>query len=390
MFITSDERKSDFIGKLALLGQGGSGKTFMINTIANYLAERQIYNWDEESNMAGTIAVTPYILDFPDKRRVIINDNPGQDSLEFIRKIIASQGDVYQGLIVVVDAIGWNFRNVGILQAKSLVEFNKNLNLLPLSIIISKRDLLDHLLKSNKIPVLATVMANAIKNLGSDLEVSYQSRMYKKNLSKQITLENPSLIPLTAMEQVLTNAMDEYLKKDPITDFTKMNVRLFVRSFLLGYCEAMRTMLDLSKYPFFASISDPSLVNRLNYHRPTAYETGSGWEKLGKSSQTDNKVLAEPYVLRQTFDSKTIETIITNYVFASEHKIKEFLEQIESIGKEKWQIVSSCFTSSIERKGKEQIKETLIKLLDVVSEQKSKRPKTIKEDSISDFGLDEF
>ena len=122
MFVTSDDRKTDFLGKIAALGQGGSGKTFLINTIANYLAEKQVYNWDEESNMAGTIAVTPYMLDFPDKRRIIINDNPGQDSLEFIRNIIASQGDVYQGLVVVVDAVGWNFRNVGLYQAKSLVD----------------------------------------------------------------------------------------------------------------------------------------------------------------------------------------------------------------------------------------------------------------------------
>lgn len=390
MFITSDNRKSDFLGKIAALGQGGSGKTFLINTIANYLAEKQIYNWDEESNMAGTIAVTPYILDFPDKRRIIVNDNPGQDSLEFIRNIIASQGDVYQGLLIVVDAIGWNFRNVGLLQAKSLVEFNKSLDFLPLIVIISKRDLRDHLIKTNKIPVLATVMASAVTKLGSDFDVTYQSRMYKKTLSNHISLKDPSLIPLTVIEQILTNAIDEYLKKDPITGFTKMNVRLFVRAFLLGYCEAMKSMLDLSKYPVFASIGDPSLVNRLNYHRPTAYETGSGWEKLGKSSKADNKVLVEPYVLRQTFDSKTIELIITNYVLASETKIKEFMEQIKLIGQDKWQIVSSCFTSSIERKGKEQIKETLIKLLDVVSEQKSKVPKTIKEDSIADFGLDEF
>ena len=169
MFITSDERKSDFLGKIAALGQGGSGKTFMINTIANYLAEKQLYNWDEESNMAGTIAVTPYIMDFPDKRRIIVNDNPGQDSLEFIRNLIASQGDVYQGMILVLDSCGWNFRNIGMFQAKSMVEQSKRTNI-PIIVIISKRDLRDYLVQSNKISILATVMANAIQNLNSPIQ----------------------------------------------------------------------------------------------------------------------------------------------------------------------------------------------------------------------------
>ena len=388
MFVTPDERRSEFLGKLAAIGQGGSGKTFLINTMANYLAEKDLYNWDEEANMAGTIAVTPYSLKFQDKR-VIVNDNPGQDSLEFLRNLIARAGDVYQGLIIVVDAVGWNFRKIGQLQAKSMIEINKSPNL-PVILIISKRDLRDYLVQSNKIAIIATIMANAVKNVSTNFNIKYKSRMYNKILNDDITLDEPSLIPLTVMEQILTNALDKYLEDDPIKGFTKMNVRLFIRSFLLGYCEAMKSMIDLQKYPVFASIGDPNLVNRLNYHRPTAFETGSGWEKLGKSAQQGKKGLQEPPILRQTFDSKTIELIINNYVLASETKVQEFVDEMKKFGKDNWKVVSFCYTNALERSGKEQIKNTLIQLLNEVSEQKSKVVIPEKKESISDFGLDEF
>jgi signal recognition particle receptor subunit beta len=389
MFITSDERKSEFLGKIAALGQGGSGKTFLINSIANYLAEKELYPWNEEANMAGTIAVTPYSLKFSD-RRVVVNDNPGQDSLEFLRNLIASQGEVYQGIVLVVDAVGWNFRKVGSMQAASMVEATKSKSDLPLIVIISKRDLRDYLVQSNKISIIATVMANAIKNISNGYDISFNSRMYKKKLNYTVKLSDPSLIPLTTMEQILTTALDNYLEDEPIKGFTKMNVRLFIRSFLLGYCEAMKSMIDLGKYPVFASIGDPSLVNRLNYHRPTALETGSGWEKLGKSSISGSKPLEEPPILRQTFDSKTIELIINNYVLASESKVEEFVDEMQRLGKGKWNVVSFCYTNALERTGKEQIKNTLIQLINEIAERKANVVKPVKRETISDIGLDEF
>lgn len=388
MFITSDNSKSEFLGKIAALGQGGSGKTFLINTMANYIADKELYNWNEEANMAGTIAVTPYSLKFHD-RRVIVNDNPGQDSLEFLRNLIASQGEVYQGLIIVVDSVGWNFRKVGLMQAESMVSTLKNKKL-PLIVIISKRDLRDYLFQSNKISVIATVMANAVKNIDTGYDLVYNSRMYKKRLDYTVKLQDTSLIPFTVIEQALTNALDTYLEDEPIKGFTKMNVRLFVRAFLLGYMEAMKSMIDLTKYPIFASINDPNLVNRLNYHRPTAFETGSGWEKLGKSSIPGKSGISEPPIIRQTMDSKTIELVINNFVLASETKVQEFVEEMQKSGQGKWSVVSFCYTNALEKSGKEQIKNTLLQLIQEIEEQKNNTPDVVKPDTITDIGLDEF
>ena len=141
---SSDPRRNKFVGKLAAIGQGGSGKTYLISHLANMVAERDVYNWEEEQQMSGTIAVTPYTLDFNEwGKRLVINDNPGQDSLDMVRRILASQGDVYQGLMIVVDSLGWNFRRIGLFQAISLSEFTKFevLNYMPVIIIVTKRDL---------------------------------------------------------------------------------------------------------------------------------------------------------------------------------------------------------------------------------------------------------
>ena len=54
-----------FVGKFAAVGQGGSGKTRAVAEIANYLSNRTKYGWIEESNLAGTLTVTPYSVSLP-------------------------------------------------------------------------------------------------------------------------------------------------------------------------------------------------------------------------------------------------------------------------------------------------------------------------------------
>ena len=44
--------KTLFLGRIAFLGQGGSGKTRAIQQIANELAGKELYPWSEEKNIA--------------------------------------------------------------------------------------------------------------------------------------------------------------------------------------------------------------------------------------------------------------------------------------------------------------------------------------------------
>lgn len=383
----SDPQKNKFIGKIAAIGQGGSGKTYMINSLANYIAKKDIYIWDEESAMPGTIGVTPYTLDFNDvRKRIVINDNPGQDSLDMVRRILASQGDVYQGLCIVCDSIGWNFRKIGVFQAISISEFTKfeRLSYMPVILVISKRDLHQKLLNPQILDKISDIFEKAANSIEQGREMYFRNRAFNRNGTFTIDLVNHDLIPFTIMEQVLTNALDLWMASDPIIGFTKMNIRLFVRSFLLGYCEAMKSVINIAEYPVFSSLSDPRLVNKLNYHRPTAYETATGWNKLGGD-------ISEPPILRSVFNKTTIKTILKNFVLANESEISTFIDEVKSIGlQHRWKVVDYTFTDSVTRNGKENLISTFKTIMDDIEQQTTNTAKTFIHSRDTDLGLDEF
>ena len=104
-----------FLGKFACVGQGGSGKTRTVVEVTNYLSETNEILWSEESNLAGTLTVTPYSFTLPansvnsENYKIIVADNPGQNSLEMVRLSVARAGSDYAGIIIFADALSWNF-----------------------------------------------------------------------------------------------------------------------------------------------------------------------------------------------------------------------------------------------------------------------------------------
>lgn len=391
MRINADNNKQEMLGNIAALGQGGSGKTRMVNAMANYLSGKELYSWDEEKNMAGTIGVTPYSLKFPNSKRIIIYDNPGQDSFEKIRQMVANQGNSYQGFIICLDAIGWNFRNISIDQLKSMREGCGDQDIVPISVIISKRDIRDNLMKTFKIKELSKIIANAIKNTKDSMEIPFHDRVYNKKTSIKLHLKTDLMVPFTLMEQIIINAIEFWLKKDPINGFTTMNIRLLTRSFLLGYCEAMK-LQNLEDFPIFASLADPNLINRLNYHRPSALESGSGWEKLSGKNKNGELNISEPPVLRDTLEPRSVEIILRNFVMVSDSKIYDYIVELNKLGQiYKWQVVSHTFTNSISAIGKEKIKNCLVELLQDLEIRKQMKDKLkAPEDNDTIFGLDQF
>ena len=72
-----------FIGKIGAIGTQASGKTRALMAVANFTSRKSIYSWDEDDNIAGTNTVQPYTVEFSNiARRVVLDDNPGQNSLE--------------------------------------------------------------------------------------------------------------------------------------------------------------------------------------------------------------------------------------------------------------------------------------------------------------------
>ena len=71
----------NYIGKLGLLGTVGSGKTKFIKLLANLANKRIVYNYDETEEANGTLNAQPYSLPLINNERILIIDNPGQNSI---------------------------------------------------------------------------------------------------------------------------------------------------------------------------------------------------------------------------------------------------------------------------------------------------------------------
>ena len=175
-----------FVGKFAAVGQGGSGKTRAVAEIANYVSDTKKYIWTEESNLAGTLAVTPYTVTLPSRtgtdesKKIIISDNPGQNSLEMVRITVAQAGSDYAGIIIFADALSWNFREVGILHAESIAKYLHSEEL-PIAFITTKADMIFKFQQTNLLNDVIFVIAETIRNISENIII--ESKIDKIHLN---------------------------------------------------------------------------------------------------------------------------------------------------------------------------------------------------------------
>ena len=213
---------SFFIGKIAVVGAGGAGKTRMLNAIVNILTNNK-FPWNEEANVAGTLTVTPYSVLFPlpDSQpvKVIFADNPGQNSLETMRLSSAKAGSDYKALLIVVDSAAWNFRSIGTLHAESLARYI-NSDKIMIAVITSKSDL-SELISSMYNTVIAEALEKAIENITPYMPVSYYNRTIRENDSFRLT-DTDDWIPFTQLEKYFVNTLEHVLKD---AAYTPINIR---------------------------------------------------------------------------------------------------------------------------------------------------------------------
>lgn len=381
----SSDRKENFIGKIAAIGQGGSGKSFMVNQLVNFIAKREVYNWDEDKEMTGTLAVTPYSVTFPNKTKVIINDNPGQNSLAKVREAIASMGDVYQGIVVVFDGVAWNFRNIGVIQLQALIKYASDV--MPIMVLVSKKDIVLEL--HYKAYEMAEVIASAVQHIQLNQIISYVNRINMKQAQFELTMSK-DIIPFTILEQIIVNALDEWAKFEKMTSFTPMNIRLFTRSLLLGFCDFFKIFSkELADLPEFEAIND-DLVNKLNYHRPTALETDANWGYLAGKREDGSPVVSEPPLFTNTLTVETIFSIIKTFVLVEPKEIENFVAEIEKSSN--WKITSFGYADSVSAPGKAVILKMFMYLIEEMEKHKiakERKKEKIKLD-VSSLGLDDF
>ncbi len=379
-----------FIGKFAAVGQGGSGKTRTVAEIANFLYDKKNL-WSEESNLSGTLTVTPYSFTFQsnksnsDNYKFIIADNPGQNSLEMVRLSVAKAGTDYAGIIIFADAISWNFREVGILHAESIAKYLHS-NGLPVAFITTKADLILKFQQSNLLNEIVFVMANAIENIQENTLVPYYNRVRNREESFHFHLIDGWFL-FTQLEQILINALDREFF-DNSTGFTIMNRRLLVRSLLLGFCDYYRKEYPeyIKNYPAFNAI-DSNLINSLNYHRPSAYETETPWNVLAAQSRSGITSKNEIPFRKDAFDESSIEYVLRNFCLGTQSRHYETEGKMRARAFENgWKFVTSAYTDSVSKAGMERTIQCIQKLVN----EAEKKNDSKKEEENNELNLHEF
>lgn len=382
-----------FIGKFATVGMGGSGKTRAVMEIANYLeGEKPKYRWNEEANISGTLTVTPYSITLPGKKfssgkKIILADNPGQNSLELVRLSVAKSGANYKGILIFADALGWNFSEIGIIHAESIAKFLKTKDL-PVAFITSKADMIIKFQQTGLLNDITKVISDAVSLTFDKMNIPYFDRVHNRNSSFELTVQD-GWIPFTHLEQVLVNELDAKFA-DTLDGFSYMNRRLFVRSLLLGYCNYYKREYPeyIHQYPVFNAIDD-DLLNSLNYHRPSAFETNTPWRVLAAQSKSGITTKNEIPFRQDIFsDPGSILYVVNNFCLGTQSRHYQLEGQMrERAENNGWEFVASAFTDSISKPGIERSVKCLEKLVDEADKHFGKTKKTEEK---SELGLEKF
>ena len=351
-----------FIGKFAAVGQGGAGKTRAIAQVTNHLLGKGKYPWDEEANLSGTSMVMPYSLSLPSGVKIIIADNPGQNSLEQVRLSVAKAGADYKGVLIFTDATAWNFREVGILHAESIAQYVQQKDL-PVAFITNKADIIQKFQQTDLLHQICDILANTVSSSTHGQEVPYFERVQNKYLTFSLNIIN-DWIPFTQLEQLLINALVKHIYPLKIPGITKMNIRLLVRALLLGYCDYYRDQYTefIKQYPVFNAI-DENLINSLNYHRPSAFETDTPWKVL--TAQSRSKIIDknEPPFQRAAMSAAGIDYVFKNYCLGTLSKQIELEGKIRQRAlKRGWKFTTSAYSDAITIEGQQKIINCIEKL----------------------------
>ena len=385
--ISKNQSKSQFLGRVAVIGPGGAGKTRSLQSVANILAKTQKYNWSEEKNIAGTMVVTPYSLSFPPNKSAVFNDNPGQSSLELIRKSVAQAGAHYKGILMYQDATAWNFRDVGLHQGKAITEFIEDPLELPVAVITTKSDLVAQLSKPKVTNHHANLIASVIERVTEGQSIEFFNRVKNQPRFFELTTFKGSFY-FTELEQLVVNTLQTDLRANPIQGMTQINLRYYVRSILMGFANLVVDFIAESRlgeiYPELNAF-DGNLVAALNYYRPTAYETESDWEVIHGSGKN------EPIILKEILDENSIKSIIKTFTLADKEEHIKHVNHLQEVMKTGpnpdvvWHICDHVYADTVTEEGIQK----LLKVYDTFIS-KIEEFSLTKETEVSDLNLTEF
>jgi signal recognition particle receptor subunit beta len=375
--------QSLFLGRMAILGQGGSGKTRAVQQIANELAGKDLYPWSEEKNIAGTLTVTPYALKTPSGIQVVMNDNPGQSSLDLVRQSVAMAGANYAGIVIFTDSTAWNFKEIGVQHAKLISQYITEIDSIPVLVITSKTDLHKILASANVIDHHSSLIADTVQDIGNNQKVAFFDRVNNQPKNFNIKHGRQNSLYFTQLEQILVNTLQVDHRENEYPGFSQVNIRLYVRSLLLGFCDLVLQWMRDSRIPdIYPELNafDDNLINALNYYRPTSFETNTTWRQFHGEEKN------EPPLIREAFDKVSIRGVLQEYVLGSKDQHQRFLDSLTQYNEEyRWNIVGGVYTNSITLGGRKTMLHAFEQHFYAVAEAKGHKDLEVK-----DLGLDLF
>ncbi|HKZ42114.1 MAG TPA: hypothetical protein VJ044_14210 [Candidatus Hodarchaeales archaeon] len=253
--------------------------------VSNYIQRRNAHSWTEDKNVSGSSAVHPFTIEFINSnKKVILVDNPGQNSLENVRTFVARSGQPYRGLMIFVDSLAWNLGFVSFQQALQLSTVIGNRSF-PVLVVLTKKDLLLSLVKHEKIDGIATAMMDSLKHLSEQTRIPYFNQN-KKSLEWLDYGISGDLAPFTRLEQIFTNAIEGHFRKNSLEGMSPGNIRVIVRSFLAASSEFIKSWLALKEYKTkYPNLTFPDdFQSDLCNYRGTSLEFETPWSKISPSN----------------------------------------------------------------------------------------------------------
>lgn len=381
-FLKHNTKRVKFGGKIAVLGQTGSGKTHLITRMINDLALETLYPWDEENELGGTSKFTHYKMNLSPYGRFILQAITNYSTLKEIQMSMKNKGNEFDGLLLIADAISWNHSQIGVYQADQLRHYSKNKNI-PICLIVNKMDLATKLLKEGLLDKILELFNKSLNENENWHKIHYINRLDRTSNFISLKINKNQKISFLQLEQLFCSTLDLWNKSAEIKGLTFVNIRILVRSLLLGL------------YSHFFKNGTNSTINenlriRLNYYRPTAYETGVNWNIISQDIN-NNSTIQEPEFNVQSLDIDTLKAVFINDVIATEEKVVHFCERLSKLQElNKWNLVSSCFTDSVSKDGRKKIYNTIILFIKQILKENSNYTKRKNNLALQDLELDEF
>lgn len=370
----------DFVGKVAMVGQRACGKTDTLHQTLTDKTGVTLYSSDDQYD--GYLGAKPYPFDFSGLGRLIINDEACQPSPEHMRALLSRQGEVYNGLVLVADAVNWTFKNIAVYHAQVLADHIES-DLAPVVVFVNNKNLWLKLTSPGFLDSLSEVLVEAITNLDPSSNHVYFRRQDQSERFIKVPTEGRK-IPFTTLEQVLVNHLELWSRKEPTQVLESDYIRVFVRALLVGLYEDKRQKTMGTQESPLDGVLDEQLLLRLNYFSPTTLESGLTWSAVTKGLKLASK---EPLFDPSFFNTSRVKRIIEERVLASESSIETFFDTIRSLGQmSKWDVVGTAFSDSSDVEGRD----TFFILMRALAQEVKKRRKYSSLSPLDDLHITEF